>query len=378
MEPEYSIAVAKYDYTAEADNELTIRKNEKLTVLDDSQLWWMVQNERSHSGFVPSNYLTRKDSTKGKKNIIANLTSKVLKNTKRTSIDPTESDSQPVKLGKQGGNVLMVATAKYPYAPTRDDEIELNRGDQVMVLEMEHDGWCRGECNGKTGWFPFNYIQTDTSPEYVSPSDIMPGVDTPIICKVRTLYKFASQSHEELSFEKDSVLEIINKPKDDPDWWQARKSNGEIGLVPRNYVEEIVSSVTPGPVKPKHPVTSTVERKKSEHEFSNRDWYHGTLSRQLCESLLRNHAKEGEYLVRNSESKPGDYSLSMKVPDRIKHFKISFVNDKYVIGQRSFDSVDSLINHYIKAVIYTTDSGQKMHLEKPLSKTLSRNGVGYS
>ena len=245
------------------------------------------------------------------------LDSKVLKN-KRTSIDPTDSsqsDTQSPKfLGKQ---VLMVASVRYKYVPARDDEIELNRGDQVMVLEMEHDGWCRGEANGKTGWFPFNYIQKadqgeTTTSEYADPADVM---DKPIICKVRTLYKFSSQSHEELSFEKDSVLEIVDKPKDDPDWWQARKSSGEIGLVPRNYVEEIVSSVVPGPAKPNQSISSISsvtslpeetllqDNDSGDHEFSNRDWYHGTLTRQDCESVLRNHANDGEYIIRNSESK---------------------------------------------------------------------------
>jgi len=66
---EQAIAVAKYDYTAEGQGELSIRKNEKLTVIDDTQLWWKVQNEKSVSGYVPSNYLARKDSVKGKKNI---------------------------------------------------------------------------------------------------------------------------------------------------------------------------------------------------------------------------------------------------------------------------------------------------------------------
>merc|ERR1739842_166867 len=86
MDQEYSVAVAKYDYKAESEGELTIRKNEKLQIIDDSQPWWKVQNEKSISGYVPSNYLTRKDSVKGKKTIIDNLKNKVLKN-KRTSLE---------------------------------------------------------------------------------------------------------------------------------------------------------------------------------------------------------------------------------------------------------------------------------------------------
>jgi len=384
---EQAIAVAKYDYTAEGQGELSIRKNEKLTVIDDTQLWWKVQNEKSVSGYVPSNYLARKDSVKGKKNIVKTIKEKL--NTKKTNeVESPQADLQSPKL-KGGGKVLMVGTAKFKYIPQRDDEIELSKGDTVMILEMEHDGWCRGESNGKVGWLPFNYLQKSepqgeqASPsEYADPNDVM---DKQIICKVRTLYPFNSQSSEELSFEKDSILEIVDKPKDDPDWWQARKSSGEIGLVPRNYVDEIVSPVlTPGPAKPKQgsnfPALSSSPAKAPPRDldvngkFNDRPWYHGSLKRQECENVLRTHGEDGQYLVRNSESKPGDFSLSMKAPDRMKHFKITHTEDQYVIGQRSFDSMDSLISHYEKAPIYTTEAGQKMYLTQPMSKSLTRNG----
>lgn len=322
---EQAIAVAKYDYQAEGQGELSIRKNEKLTVLDDSQLWWKVQNEKSVSGYVPSNYLTRKDSVKGKKTIISNIKDKLKKNDTKRTDEAGQSDTQSPKL-KGGGKVLMTGTARFKYVPQRDDEIELNKGDPVNILEMEHDGWCRGESNGKVGWLPFNYLQKSepnkqTPPsEYADPNDIM----EPIICKVRTLYPFTSQSSEELSFDKDSILEIIDKPKNDPDWWQARKSNGEIGLVPRNYVDEIVSPVlTPGPVKPKQgtsfPALSSSPAKAPPRDidpngkFNDRAWYHGSLKRQECENVLRNHAEDGEYLVRNSESK---VSLNTMCPSK--------------------------------------------------------------
>lgn len=62
----------------------------------------------------------------------------------------------------------------------------------------------------------------------------------------------------------------------------------------------------------------------------------------------------------------------------MKHFMITHVNDQYVIGQRTFDTMDDLVSHYGKAPIYTTDAGQKVFLVKPISKALTRNGVGLS
>ena len=47
-------------------------------------------------------------------------------------------------------------------------------------------------------------------------------------------------------------------------------------------------------------------------------WYHGVISREETEALLTNC---GDYLVRESKRKPGNYVLSAKW-DGIRHFII--------------------------------------------------------
>lgn len=54
------IVVAKWDYVAQQDQELDIRKNERLYLLDDSKTWWRVRNTTNQTGYVPSNYVERK------------------------------------------------------------------------------------------------------------------------------------------------------------------------------------------------------------------------------------------------------------------------------------------------------------------------------
>lgn len=66
---------------------------------------------------------------------------------------------------------------------------------------------------------------------------------------------------------------------------------------------------------------------------------------------------------------PGDYSISMKAPDKIKHFNVKNLPDgRLGIGQRKFDSMDELIKHYQRAPIYTTTNEGKMYLTAGLSK----------
>ena len=50
---------AKYDYTAQGNQELDMRRNERLLLIDDSKHWWRVQNNRMQTGYVPSNYVRK-------------------------------------------------------------------------------------------------------------------------------------------------------------------------------------------------------------------------------------------------------------------------------------------------------------------------------
>lgn len=61
-------------------------------------------------------------------------------------------------------------------------------------------------------------------------------------------------------------------------------------------------------------------------------------------------------------SQPGNYSISMKAPDRIKHFRVQIANGQYCIGQRKFGTMQELIDHYHRAPIYTPQPGVKMYL----------------
>lgn len=62
----------------------------------------------------------------------------------------------------------------------------------------------------------------------------------------------------------------------------------------------------------------------------------------------------------------GDYSVSMKAPDRIKHFRIKTLDNGFKIGTRTFKSLNDLIEHYKRAPIFTNEQGDKMYLVKPV------------
>jgi len=51
------------------------------------------------------------------------------------------------------------------------------------------------------------------------------------------------------------------------------------------------------------------------------NWYYGRITRADAEKLLVKQS-EGAFVVRVSESSPGDFSLSVKCLDGVQHFKV--------------------------------------------------------
>jgi hypothetical protein len=63
----------------------------------------------------------------------------------------------------------------------------------------------------------------------------------------RALYDYAPQGEGELAISEGDLLYILEKSEED-DWWKAKKKAGPeedeepVGLVPSNYVEEVLIS----------------------------------------------------------------------------------------------------------------------------------------
>lgn len=51
------------------------------------------------------------------------------------------------------------AIARYDYQAAADDEISFDPDDIICNIEMVDEGWWLGECRGKFGLFPANYVE---------------------------------------------------------------------------------------------------------------------------------------------------------------------------------------------------------------------------
>lgn len=299
-----SQCTAKFDYHAKDGEELTISKKDVLVVIDDAGTWWNVRNQAGKMGLVPSNYVVVTPGPVSAGQVSSGRTNLHLD-------EPPNQYQQPdLMVSRNGPSLNIRCIAKFKYNSTREDELSLEKGDEVIVMEKEADGWWRGRCGTRIGWFPFNYVEE--APKAVAAAPQEPPSKR-FVCGVIALYSFNSGNPEELPFEKGDFMDIIDQPPDDPDWWEARKADGRAGLVPRNYVE-VVHDAEPVFGKPPGQLASRstgaapmamAMASRSPPPFAHELWFYGRVGRRDAENILNRSAKNGEFIVRESETKVG-------------------------------------------------------------------------
>ncbi|XP_030581578.1 tyrosine-protein kinase Fer isoform X2 [Archocentrus centrarchus] len=97
----------------------------------------------------------------------------------------------------------------------------------------------------------------------------------------------------------------------------------------------------------------------SERPLAEQEWYHGAIPRIEAQELLR---QQGDFLVRESHGKPGEYVLSVFSDDQRRHFIIQYADNQYRFEGTGFATIPQLIEHHFttKQVI-TKKSGVVLH-----------------
>jgi len=113
-------------------------------------------------------------------------------------------------------------------------------------------------------------------------------------------YTFLPNGPGQLPLKKGDKI-YIKQYNDHEDWCEGETDGGAIGWVPTSYVVKLNS-------------------------IEKHSWYHGPLSRTEAEYRLRSGIN-GSFLVRESESNPGHYSISLRHQGCAYHYLISSGND---------------------------------------------------
>ncbi|CAH0716573.1 unnamed protein product, partial [Brenthis ino] len=118
-------------------------------------------------------------------------------------------------------------------------------------------------------------------------------------------------------------------------------------------------------------VVSTVLKELSK-AFMLKKWYHGIMSAKEAEHLMMEKGRNGSFLVRESQTHPGEYVLSVRVRGRVSHVMIRRQHNKYDVGSgEQFDDLVGLIEHFRSYPMIET-SGDVLRLLQPVSGTCLR------
>ncbi|KAM9694393.1 tyrosine-protein kinase Fer isoform 2-T10 [Trichechus inunguis] len=102
----------------------------------------------------------------------------------------------------------------------------------------------------------------------------------------------------------------------------------------------------------------------SEKPLAEQDWYHGAIPRIEAQDLLK---QQGDFLVRESHGKPGEYVLSVYSDGQRRHFIIQFADNLYRFEGTGFTNIPQLIDHhYTTKQVITKKSG--VVLLNPIAK----------
>ncbi|KAG8183661.1 hypothetical protein JTE90_010136 [Oedothorax gibbosus] len=192
------------------------------------------------------------------------------------------------------------------------------------------------------------------------------------------------------------------------------KSNSNISPISHKYVEDTQTAVRSWPstrpstthsTKPSSPRSSTENfvvgteataedlKRALEKELSldssdlrSYAWYHGTILRQRAEELV---SQDGDFLVRDCISQPGDFVITCKWKQMPLHFIIKKVilqpdtvyeRIQYTFEKESFDSISDFVTYYVGSKCPLSESSgviicRPVNRVMPLSYYASRYGI---
>ncbi|OZJ06369.1 hypothetical protein BZG36_00757 [Bifiguratus adelaidae] len=123
-------------YEAQREDELSLSVGDTIKVTNDSEPdWWTGEKEDGSSGWFPSNFVSPAEPSA-----------------------PAEGEATAEEETNSGVlSTPVYARVEEEYVASESDELTLRLGGIVTVLE-KHEGWWKGEMNGKVGMFPAEYV----------------------------------------------------------------------------------------------------------------------------------------------------------------------------------------------------------------------------
>ncbi|XP_028984411.1 SH3 domain-containing protein 21 isoform X2 [Betta splendens] len=144
----------EYAYSPMNADEMELVVGETIEILKEIEDGWWMGMKNGKVGAFPSNFV---------KEIVVNKENKpndVKGRSKLSNVVFNKELSHKASVRNKQKNVVEYCHAMFDYKAKTEDELDLKKGDVVVILkkETEDEGWWEGELNGRCGFFPDNFV----------------------------------------------------------------------------------------------------------------------------------------------------------------------------------------------------------------------------
>ncbi|KAK0182732.1 hypothetical protein PV327_000835 [Microctonus hyperodae] len=251
--------VALYQYSSTEPDDLSFNDGEIIAVTKKDGEWW-TGTIGNRSGFFPSNYVEKCEpninqiaaetvtmaqsavSEPAQGTPSTEKTAEQLEDERAAAEDRAELPDFTAMASQQSrGRKPEIVQVIAPYQATSSEQLDLQRGQLIMIRKKTDSGWWEGELQARgkkrqIGWFPASYVKPLTSSSNRSTPVSHGYQDSPTdpnAERVMALYPHQAQNDDELSFDKGDVITVLAKQEEA--WWKG-ELNGVCGIFPSNYV----------------------------------------------------------------------------------------------------------------------------------------------
>ncbi|KAM4710440.1 SH3 domain-containing protein 19 [Discoglossus pictus] len=183
------------------------------------------------------------------------------------NLDTRQKDIEHVN--KVEDNNTPHALVLHDFIAEHADDLSLNAGDTVYLLEKIDHEWYKGKCKDSTGLFPANHIRVMVDiPEKVNPKNVSSTTVTKGPCCMAR-FEFIGDQKDELSFSEGDMIilrEYVNEE------WAKGELKGRTGIFPINFVEIIEDLPACGANKIVSNAVNKIPGNASQKQTSSGEW----------------------------------------------------------------------------------------------------------
>eukprot|EP00069_Balaena_mysticetus_P004641 bmy_04512T0 len=193
------------DYQKQESSEISLSVGQVVDIIEKNESGWWFVSTAEEQGWVPATCLEGQDGVQDE-----------------FSLQPEEEEKY---------------TVIYPYTARDQDEMNLERGAVVEVIQKNLEGWWKIRYQGKEGWAPASYLKKSSGEPL--PPKLGPG--SPAHAGVLELDGVSRQQNsvgrekELLNNQRDGRLEVIEKNLSG--WWYIQIEDKE-GWAPATFIDK--------------------------------------------------------------------------------------------------------------------------------------------